>query len=192
MKSVLKILARTFCVPIIRILGYIFFSKNYLTGRHFDGKALIGWYWVWRSIWLQKILGFNRMIPFPVSIFITISNPRNLIFHPDDINNFQHFGCYFQNFDGKIVIGRGTYIAPNVGIITANHDPVNPSKHLKGQDVVIGENCWIGMNSVILPGVILGDNTVVAAGAVVTKSFAEGYCVVGGVPARFIRHTNRV
>ena len=43
------------------------------------------------------------------------------------------------------------------------------------------------MNSIILPGVILGDNTVVAAGAVVTKSFPQGYIVIGGNPAKIIK-----
>ena len=46
------------------------------------------------------------------------------------------------------------------------------------------------MNAVVLPGVVLGDNTVVAAGAVVTKSFPDGYCTVAGVPARVISRRN--
>ena len=62
------------------------------------------------------------------------------------MNNFQGFGNYFQNFSAKIVIGRGTYIAPNVGIITVNHNLKNLDKHLPGKDVVISEKCWIGMN----------------------------------------------
>lgn len=96
------------------------------------------------------------------------------MFHPDDINNFQGFGNYYQNFTAKIIIGKGTYIAPNVGIITANHDPMDLDKHLPGKDVIIGENCWIGMNAVILPGVVLGPRTIVGAGSVVTHSFPEG------------------
>ena len=40
-------------------------------------------------------------------------------FDVNDLNNFQHFGCYFQNYDAKIIIGKGTYISLNVGIITA-------------------------------------------------------------------------
>ena len=48
--------------------------------------------------------------------------------------------------------------------------------------------CWLGMGCVVLPGVTLGDFTVVGAGAIVTKSFPEGYCVLGGNPATLLRH----
>lgn len=46
----------------------------------------------------------------------------------------------------------------------------NPNQHQPGKDIVLGKNCWIGMNSTVLPGVVLGDHTVVGAGSVVTKS----------------------
>jgi len=51
--------------------------------------------------------------------------------------------------------------------------------------IKIGKNCWLGANSVILPGVELGDNVIVAAGAVVTKSFSNNL-VIGGVPAKIL------
>lgn len=185
MKRKLKRLA----IIVARILGPLFYDKQYLRGRHFGNNGQ-GWIWVLKGIWFQKLLGFNRGIPWPTSPHITISNYKNIAFHPDDINNFQSPGCYLQNFSATIVIGKGTYIAPNVGIITANHNPMNLDEHLDGQDVVIGEVCWIGMNTVILPGVILGPHTIVAAGSVVTRSFPEGHCLVGGVPARTIKKYN--
>ena len=52
---------------------------------------------------------------------------------------------------------------------------------------MIGERCWIGMNAVLLPGVVLGPNTVVAAGSVVARSFPDGNLVVGGIPAKTIK-----
>lgn len=88
---------------------------------------------------------------------------------------------------GVISIGSGTYIAQNVGLITENHDINNLDNHLKSQNISIGRNCWIGMNSVILPGVVLGDKTIVGAGAVVTSSFPKGHIVIAGVPARVIK-----
>ncbi|NRB54352.1 MAG: acyltransferase, partial [Saprospiraceae bacterium] len=57
-------------------------------------------------------------------------------------------------------------------------------------DVEIGKYCWIGMGAVILPGVKLGEYTIVAAGAIVTKSFENGYCVVGGNPAKVLKELN--
>lgn len=173
-------------VPVLRWIVRPWFDPRYLQGKYFD-TSVMGWKWVWRSLWTQKLLGYNRSTRWPVSPFITIINPQNLTFDPNDMNNFQGFGNYFQNFSGQIIIGRGTWIARNVGIITANHDPADPDRHLPGKDVVLGQSCWIGMNSVILPGVVLGDHTVVGAGSIVTKSFSEGHCVIAGNPARLIR-----
>ncbi|MBQ9417656.1 MAG: hypothetical protein IJU19_03660 [Bacteroidales bacterium] len=112
--------------------------------------------------------------------------PQNIRFHPDDLNNFQSFGVYYQAF-APITIGRGTYIAPNVGLITQNHDLADPSERGEAKPITLGECCWIGMNAVVLPGVTLGPHTVVGAGSVVTKSFPEGYVVVGGIPAKVIK-----
>ncbi len=175
-------------VPALRGIGSLFYDSRYLRGRHFD-ETSIGWRWLLRGILFQKILGFNRHIPWPVSPFMIVSPPaENIAFDPDDLNNFQTVGCYFQCYGGRISIGRGTYIAPNVGLITTNHDPLDPDLHLPPADIRIGEKCWIGMNAVILPGVELGPHTVVGAGAVVNRSFPEGYCVVGGVPAKLIKN----
>jgi acetyltransferase-like isoleucine patch superfamily enzyme len=136
---------------------------------------------------VSKILGFNRAAPVPINHSSKVSDWNNIDFHPDNIDNFQSGGCYFQNYSGKIFISQGVYIAPNVGIITANHNPENIDQILEGKDVFIGEKCWLGMNSVILPGVHIGPGTVVAAGAVVSKSYPKGHCMLGGVPARIIK-----
>jgi acetyltransferase-like isoleucine patch superfamily enzyme len=170
----------------IKVVAPLLFDRRYLRGRHFE-QSTIGWSWVFRAIWFQKILGFNRSIPWPINPHILISNHQNLVFDVDDLNNFQSPGCYYQNFAAQIVVGKGTFIAPNVGIITANHDPENLDLHLPGSEVHIGERCWLGMNSVILPGVTLGPGTVVGAGSVVSHSFPDGNCVIAGTPAKVIR-----
>lgn len=59
------------------------------------------------------------------------------------------------------------------------------------KEVRIDDYCWIGMNVVIMPGVHLGPRTVVGAGSVVTKSFPDGYCVIGGNPARLIKELDK-
>lgn len=182
----LRGLAKAIKWAVIMTAVRLVFPAKYLRGRHFE-ESRIGWIWAWRAILWQKILGFNRGVPWPVSPLIIVGSAQNITFDMDDLNNFQGVGCYFQSSRGKIHIGKGTWIAPNVGIITSNHDPADLDAHLPGEDVIIGDGCWIGMNAVLLPGVRLGDRTTVGAGAVVTQSFPEGHCIIGGVPARLIK-----
>jgi acetyltransferase-like isoleucine patch superfamily enzyme len=94
-------------------------------------------------------------------------------------------GCYLQGING-IQIGDNTVFAPGIRIISANHDPLDLSKHIYEKPVRIGKNCWIGASAIILPGVELGDGCIVGAGAVVTHSFPSG-SVLAGVPARCIK-----
>ena len=181
----MNIVQTIYCI-ISRYTVGLFYSKDYLKGRWFENKTK-GWRFCWKAFFMQKLVGYNRHVPFPVSCRNNVGNYKNIHFHPDDLNNFQNFGNYYQASDGHIYIGYGTWIAPNVGIITQNHDISNLNVHVPSKDVILGDYCWIGMNSVILPGVKLGSHTVVGAGSVVTKSFEEGYCVVVGNPARIIR-----
>jgi len=170
----------------LKLFARMSYNKKYLQGKWFDSK-IDGWLWCWRAFWDQKVKGYNRHVKFPVHPASVVGNPKNIEFHPDNIDNFWKAGCYYQCWNGRITIGKGTWIAQNVGIITENHDPLNLEDHQEAKNVVIGENCWIGMNSVILPGVVLGDNTIVGAGAVVTHSFEEGNCIICGVPAKMVR-----
>ncbi len=172
-----------------QIIGYIFYNPKYLKGKEFSSyKYTNGWRWVLENVFVQKIIGYQRHIPFPVSFRMQVMNWENIHFDINDLSNFQKGGSYFQAAsDAHIYIGSGTYIAANVGIITANHDLNDLSKAAPGKDVKIGDNCWIGMNSVVLPGVTLGERTIVGAGSIVTKSFPEGNCVIAGNPAKEIR-----
>ena len=164
----------------------LFYKSQYLCGKNFDnsleGVKHCRQYW-----YAQKIKGYNRHCPFPVNPNTVIGNVKNLHFDTDDIDNFWKVGCYYQCWKGHIYIGRGTWIAQNVGIITENHNPENLEEHLPAEDVRIGDHCWIGMNSVVLPGVVLGNKTIVGAGAVVTRSFPDGNCIIAGVPAKLIK-----
>ena len=107
-----------------------------------------------------------------------------------------HFGKnvvvnFNANFvdDGDIFIGDDTMIGPNVSVITALH-PVSPrlraAKIQYNKPVRIGRNVWLGAGAIILPGVTVGDNSIVGAGSVVTRDVEENTIVVGN-PARVLR-----
>ena len=136
------------------------------------------------TLFCQKILGFNRGAYWPAHFTSRVTGAQNIRIGERTSPGFSR-GCYIQGI-GKIIIGDWVFIAPNVGIISANHCLEDINTHIP-KEVVIGSYSWIGMNAVVLPGVILGEHTVVAAGSVVTKSFPEGYCVIAGNPAKKIK-----
>ena len=101
---------------------------------------------------------------------------------------YANHGCVI--LDGALVtIGDDVMLAPGVLISTATH-PLNAEKRKKGIEsahpITIGNGVWIGMGAKILPGVTIGDNAVIAAGAVVNKNVLAN-TVAGGVPATFIK-----
>jgi len=172
--------------------GCIWYDKKYLKGVNFNRSCFsIGWKWILRYWFGQKIIGYARDVPFPIPRGTTIVNPKNIIFDNNDMNNFHSNGCFYQATKGKIVIGSGTQIAPNCGLVTTNHDIYNIKKHAKGKNVIIGKDCWLGMNAILLPGVELGDHTIVGAGSIVTKSFLDGNCVICGNPAKIIKYLDK-
>ncbi|QYJ80489.1 sugar O-acetyltransferase [Shewanella acanthi] len=103
-------------------------------------------------------------------------------------NFYANFGCVILDV-AEVRIGDNCMIAPQVGIYTATH-PIDPIERCSGieyaKPITIGNNCWIGGHATINPGVSLGDNVVVASGAVVTKSFGSNL-VIGGNPAKVIK-----
>ena len=86
---------------------------------------------------------------------------------------------------GGIEFGNNVQVGPHVTIVTDNHDLTNRYV-LKCRKVVIGDNVWIGAGACIMPGVHIGENAVIAGGAVVTKDVPAN-SVVGGNPAKIIR-----
>lgn len=101
-------------------------------------------------------------------------------------NVFINHACSFLDLGG-ITIEDHVLIGPRVNLTTENH-PVDPTKrkHLDLKSILIKRNAWIGAGATILPGVTIGENSIVAAGAVVNKDVPDN-CIVGGIPAKLIK-----
>ena len=103
-------------------------------------------------------------------------------------NVFINQGCHFMDMGG-ITIGNDVMIGPKVNLVSSGH-PVAPSARREGivaKPIIIGNNVWIGAAATILPGVTIGDNAVIAAGAVVSRDVPEN-TLAAGVPARVLKH----
>lgn len=91
--------------------------------------------------------------------------------------------------DTHIYIGDYTMLGPNVTIATAGH-PIDPELRKRGLQynlpVHIGRNCWLGAGVIVMPGITIGDNTVIGAGSVVTKDIPSGVVAVGN-PCKVLR-----
>ena len=120
-------------------------------------------------------------------------------FHSNWGGKHVHFGKnVYANFnltcvdDTHVYVGDYTMIGPNVILATAGH-PVLPPLREQGYQynmpVRIGRNCWLGAGVIVLPGVTIGDNTVVGAGSVVTKDLPPNVVAVGN-PCRVLREIN--
>lgn len=140
----------------------------------------------------QKILSINRRIPFMVH-YTTRINAANGIKIINSTSNRSAYvcfassnGCYMQALNG-IEIDSSAMFASGVKIISANHDFLDREKHIFCNPIKIKQNVWIGANAIILPGVEIGENSIVGAGAVVTKSFPSNVIIVGN-PARVLKN----
>ena len=132
---------------------------------------------------------FSRLIGQPVDESFALFPP----FHTDCGKNihigknvFLNMGCKFQD-QGGISIGDGALIGHNVVLATLNHD-MRPDRRasMLPAPIRLGRRVWIGAHATILPGVTIGDNAIVAAGAVVTKDVPANV-IVGGVPAAILK-----
>lgn len=121
-------------------------------------------------------------------------------FHSNWGGKHVHFGkAVYANFnltmvdDTHIYVGDHTMFGPNVVIATAGH-PILPELRRKGYQynmpVHIGKNCWLGAGVLVMPGVTIGDNSVIGAGSVVTKDIPSNVVAVGN-PCKVLREINK-
>ena len=105
-------------------------------------------------------------------------------------NTYVGMNTIINGFAAKVIIGENVSIAQNVNIMADSGPNASPDMQLifpieKGR-INIGNNCWIGASSIIMPNVNLGEYCIVAANSYVNKSF-PAYSIIGGNPARLIR-----
>lgn len=124
--------------------------------------------------------------------------PNVMFRHPERIyigdNSRINIGCKLWAGKSKGIIKIGNYvkISPNVMILAFNHKIKTGEGQITNQteyvdsDVIIGDNVWIGANTLILPGCIIGNRVVIAAGSVVTNDIPDN-CTCAGIPAKVIK-----
>lgn len=135
------------------------------------------------NFFCQRFLGINGDIPWMVHFTSYVSGKVSIGKNVERSFTLSG-GCYIQGSNG-IEIGDDSIFAPGVKIISANHSRGNLKNSDPCEPIRIGKRCWIAANAVILPGVQLGDDVIVGAGAVVTQSFPSNVVVVG-IPARIL------
>jgi len=109
-----------------------------------------------------------------------------------EVGDYSQLGQNLR-ISGPVTIGDYVMMGPDIVIMAITHDisdlskpmldPSNPSIE---KEIVIGNNVWIGTRVIIMPGVKIGNNSIIGSGAVVTKSFPDN-SIIGGVPAKFIK-----
>lgn len=159
---------------------YSSFVKSASSGVHNQS------YWNYIRFRLIGSCGRGRGY-YPVHPTCTIANARKVYVGCNA--SIARPGCYIQGA-GTVHFGDYVQLAPNVGILSANHDLYDQRKY-NAAPIVIGDYSWIGMNSIVTAGVVLGPRTIVAAGAVVTKSFPDGFCILAGVPAKVVKYLDK-
>jgi acetyltransferase-like isoleucine patch superfamily enzyme len=132
----------------------------------------------------QKIFRINGSVPWPVHFTSRVLHRKKIIVGNRSAPGFNS-NCYIQGRNG-IKIGHNVRIGPGVGLISANHDIDDYDQWPICQPIIIGDNVWIGMNSVVLPGITIGDNVAIGANSVVTKNIPSN-SIAAGNPCRIIR-----
>jgi len=177
-------LKRPLQLPIVLFTKFVpYFRFLYETHDYVARVPFESWF---RQKFFRR--GDNSRAYWPINATSTVYNPEKILVGVDAYPGYMG-GCYITG-RGGLTIGDYTRIAPNVVIVTANHD-LYDSREYDLKPVNIGAYCWLGAGVKVMPGVTLGDFTIAGAGAVITKSFEDGYCVIAGNPARKIKDLDK-
>lgn len=159
-----------------------------------------------QMLWQAKVDAYNLTMPVEVEkrfkmlkeMFASVGEGCYIEppFHANFGGRFSHLGknVYANSNltlvdDTEISIGDYTMLGPNVVLATAAH-PIHPGLRARGyqynKPIHIGKNCWLGAGVIVLPGITIGDNTIVGAGSVVTKDLPANVLAVGN-PCHVLR-----
>ncbi len=165
------------------VYSLIYFCLSLLGGKAFANRAynpfILLRYWFY-----QKILRINSNVNWPVHHTSKVICPQNI--YRGTRNPGMNRNCYLDARNG-IKFGKNVWMGPGVTIISMEHSLTNYNSYIKAPPIEIGNNCWLASNVTVTAGVKLGKHVVVAAGAVVTRSFNEENILIGGVPAKIIK-----
>lgn len=177
----------------ITLLNLIFFSRktflSYLRGKIILGKNVkmdfnsriynhLGFITLGNNVYLRsKIKGYQAGMPFPTTLLIDVEGATINIGENTRIN-----GAYIHS-QKMIMIGKNCVIASGVQILDSNGHQLLSSNRTIGRDlpeeIVIGNNVWIGLNAVILKGSNIGDNSVISTGSIVKGMFSSNSLIIG-------------
>lgn len=105
-------------------------------------------------------------------------------------SHINHLCCVWAGEKAKVILGDNVLMGPGVGIFAVNHGTVKGQPMMLQErteaTITIGDDVWLGANSVITAGTTIANGVLVAGGAVVTRSIAQEGVIVGGIPARII------
>lgn len=132
----------------------------------------------------QKIFRINGQVPWPVHFTSKVLNYNNISLGSRSAPGLNS-NCYIQGRNG-IKVGNNVRFGPGVGLISANHDLNDYDKWPVCRPIIIGDNVWIGMNTVVLPGITIGDNVAIGANSVVTKNIPSD-SIAAGNPCQILR-----
>jgi acetyltransferase-like isoleucine patch superfamily enzyme len=175
--------------------GFLFVGKK--VKIHFPEMLTLG-----RTVMLGSNVEINALSKKGVKIGNNVSILKNTIIECTGVIRELGVGleignnvgiaqnCFFQ-IRGKVVIGNNVIFGPTVSIFSENHNFDNLDVPISQQGetrkgVTIEDNVWVGASTIILDGVTVGTNSIIAAGSVVNKDVPP-YTIVGGVPAKFLK-----
>ena len=162
--------------------------------RHYAGEMLDRTAWVTPALTFLLPLSWRRGLLRLAGLRIgaKVTGLKKCGFQSNQVSigdgSFVNAGCQFEGF-GPVDIGRDVFLGPQVMILTSTHEIDENGQAARMpvcKPVRVGDRCWLGARVTVLPGVTIGEGTIIGAGAVVTKDCKPGAVYVG-VPARQLR-----